>query len=83
MRPLTVVIYRVLTIDERRQGEWRGDEVEETEWLTKVAESNAEGHPHGIVAYADLSQPTAAHVLASHAKVSSVCEPLYIEVKLL
>jgi len=42
-----------------------GKEVEEVAWVQSVADAN--GFPHGIVAYADLSSPNVAAVLAAEA----------------
>ena len=44
------------------------DPVAETAWLEKVA--NAEGFPHAIVAFADLSSPAAQSLLDAHGSAS-------------
>lgn len=48
------------------QAEWPGDPVEETKWLIALKDTNEQGHPHSIVAYCDLSSPTANDVLTRH-----------------
>ena len=58
------------------QGEWRGDEVSETKWLTSIAETNPRGFPHAIVGYTDLGDDAAAAKLDQHMKVSSTNRPM-------
>ncbi|EGD80562.1 ribosomal protein S15 [Salpingoeca rosetta] len=52
------------------QGEWRGDEVEETRWLDGIAEDvdNSAGFPHAIVGYANFDSPDVENQLQEHAK---------------
>jgi predicted TIM-barrel fold metal-dependent hydrolase len=47
--------------------------VDETRWLQSVAdEPNAPGFPQAIIAFADLSKPTAASVLDAHLRSANV-----------
>lgn len=48
------------------------DPVRETRWLQSIADGDASGIPHGIVAYADLTAPNAAEILAQHAQSPNV-----------
>lgn len=47
-----------------------GDEVKETNWLQRTADSD--GLPSAIVAYCDLERPKAPEVIASHMRYSGV-----------
>jgi len=47
-----------------------GDEVNETDWLQRTADS--EGLPSAIVAYCDLEKPEAPEVIASHMRYPGV-----------
>lgn len=50
------------------QGEWRGNEVGETEWLSQMADASPDGFPHAIIGYVDLSEDDAAEKLDAHCK---------------
>jgi len=48
--------------------------VEETRWLQSIADApGSGGFPHGIVAYADLSDPQVDRTLAAHAAFANAC----------
>lgn len=53
------------------QAGWSGEQpAEETKWLQKIA--NKHGYPHGIVAYADLSNPDLEKILTEHCQYKNM-----------
>lgn len=56
------------------QGEWRGDPVAETAWLSQLADSNESGFPHAIVGHVELKDENAEQLLDAHCKVCAAVD---------